>query len=98
MPFIELLVLLLDLYGFIVLVAVIMSWLIMFDVINTSHPFVQGVYRFCNSVTEPVLKHIRQVAKPINGIDLSPLILLIGIWLIKRCIYWYVYPAMMRYP
>ncbi len=98
MPFIELLLMLLGIYKFIVIVAVILSWLIAFNVINTSHPFVQGVYRFCQSLTEPVLKHIRQVAKPINGFDLSPVILIIGIWFVQRCIIWYVVPAVASYP
>lgn len=95
MPFVELLLMLLDLYSFIVLVSVVMSWLIMFNVINTSHPLVQGIYRFCQTLTEPALKHIRQIAKPINGIDLSPVVLLIGLWLIKRCIAVYIYYPMM---
>lgn len=98
MPFIELILLLLRLYSFVVLISVIMSWLIAFNVINTSHPFVQGLYRFCQALTEPVLKHIRQVAKPINGFDLSPVILLIGIWFIQRCIIFYVVPAVVSYP
>lgn len=98
MPFIELLLMLLHLYGLVVMVSVIMSWLIMFNVINTSHPFVQGLWRFCQTLTEPVLKHIRQIAKPVNGIDLSPVVLLIGIWLVERCIYWYVVIPMMRSP
>ena len=98
MPFIELLLMLLSLYKFIVIVAVILSWLIAFNVINTSHPFVQGVYRFCQALTEPVLKHIRQIAKPINGFDLSPVILIIGIWFAQRCIIYYVVPAVVSYP
>lgn len=97
-PFIDLILMLLHLYSLVVLVSVILSWLMVFNVINTSHPFVQGVYRFCQALTEPILKHIRQIAKPINGFDLSPVILLIGVWFIQRCIVWYVVKAAHTYP
>ncbi len=87
-PFIDLLLLLLTLYSYVVIVTVILSWLMAFNVVQTSHPFVQGLYRFCHALTEPALKHIRQIAKPIGGFDLSPVLLLIGIWFTQRCIVW----------
>ena len=95
MPFVELLLLILNLYTYVVFATVIMSWLFMFGIINTRHPLVQSIWGFCQSLTEPLLRRIRRVVHPVNGIDLSPIILLLGIWLIKRCIVVYVYTPMM---
>jgi len=65
---------LLWLYGWIIIIAVVMSWLIMFGVVNTFHPFTRGVIRFLDALTEPVFRQIRRVIPPIGGLDLSPLV------------------------
>lgn len=94
MPFIEIIVMLLGLYKWVVIIGVVISWLLAFGVINNAHPLVQGVYDFCNRLTEPVMKHIRGMVKPINGIDLSPLLLLLAIHLVQRSLVYYVMPAL----
>ena len=76
-PIIWLLQELISLYWWIVIIAVVMSWLVAFGVVNTFHPFARGVVRFLDAVTEPVFRQVRRVIPPIGGLDLSPLIVLI---------------------
>jgi YggT family protein len=94
MPFLELISLVLKLYTWIIIIGVILSWLVNFNVINARNEFVQAIGRFCHSATEPLLRRIRRFIKPINGLDLSPLILLLLVHLLNRCLWWYVAPVL----
>jgi YggT family protein len=76
-PIIWLLQELISLYWWIVIIAVVMSWLVAFGVVNTFHPFARGIVRFLDAVTEPVFRQVRRIIPPIGGLDLSPLIVLI---------------------
>ena len=69
---------LIDLYSLVVLVSVIVSWI----GLPSYHP----VVRFCNTLTEPVLAPIRSVIPPFAGLDFSPMVLLIGLQLLRRLI------------
>lgn len=67
---------LLWLYWWIVIVAVVMSWLVAFGVVNTFNPFARRVVVVLDALTEPVFRQIRRVIPPIGGLDLSPLVVL----------------------
>jgi YggT family protein len=88
----DVIVLVLQLYWYIVLAMIIMSWLISFNVVNTRNEFVNQVWRILNSLTEPVLRPIRRRLPNFSGLDLSPLILFIIIYFIQQIIIRYVYP------
>ena len=75
---------LIDLYIFVVVISVVLTWLVHFNVINTSNQFVYMVGDFLYRITEPVLKRIRAVIPPIGGIDLSPLFLLLLLTFLQR--------------
>ena len=67
-------------YAIIVLVHVILSLLVAFNVVNTRNQFVSIVWRFTASLVEPVLAYIRRLLpflRNLGGFDLSPVILLI---------------------
>ena len=66
-----------ELYIYVVIAAVIASWLIAFGVINVRNELVRTVIRFLDAVTEPVLRQIRRVIPPIAGLDLSPLVVIV---------------------
>lgn len=68
-----------QLYIIIVFISVIMSWLIGFNVINRHNRFVDAVWRTCTSLTEPALRPIRNILPNMGGIDISPIVLLIGL-------------------
>jgi YggT family protein len=70
------LIALLDLYWWVIIIAVIVSWLVGFGVINTYNQFARVVVRALHALTEPVFAPIRRVIPPIGGLDLSPLIVL----------------------
>lgn len=68
-----------QLYILVVFVTVIMSWLIGFNVINRHNQFVDTVWRTCLSLTEPALRPIRNMMPNLGGLDISPIVLLIGL-------------------
>jgi YggT family protein len=88
----EIILLILDLYWWIVLATIIVSWLIAFNVVNTRNQFVATVWQILTAVTEPVLRPIRRILPRLNGIDLSPILLFLLIFFIQRVIILYVYP------
>jgi YggT family protein len=82
----------LDIYMWIVIAAVILSWLVAFNVVNTRHSFVAAVAEFLYRITEPALRPIRNMLPNLGGIDISPIILFLIIILIQRVIVYYIYP------
>ena len=82
----------LDLYMYIVLAWVILSWLIAFGIVNTRNPIVAAIADFLYRITEPVLRPIRQRMPNLGGIDLSPVILFLIIIFIRHVILYYIYP------
>jgi YggT family protein len=73
-----------------ILAWVIMSWLIVFNVINMRHPFVRQVEYFLNAITRPILRPIQKIIPTIGNVDLSPLIALL---LIQGVIQYVIIPA-----
>jgi YggT family protein len=88
----DIILLVLQLYWWIVLVMIIMSWLISFNVINTRNQFVAAVWRILNQLTDPVLRPIRRYMPNFGGLDISPIILFLIIFFIERIILYYIYP------
>ncbi|WP_336233122.1 YggT family protein [Thalassospira sp. CH_XMU1458] len=64
-------------YIFMLIASAILSWLVAFNVINTSNRFVYLVGDFLYRVTEPVLRPIRRIMPDLGGIDISPIILIL---------------------
>jgi YggT family protein len=91
-PILEVIIFLLNAYIYIIIAAVIVSWLIAFNVINTRNQIVAMVVDFLYRITEPVFRPIRQLMPNLGGIDFSPLIVLLIIYVIERSIELYIYP------
>jgi YggT family protein len=89
-PFIELILYVIDLYKWVVIAQVIMSWLIAFGVINTYNRVVAQISEVLYRLTEPALRPIRKLLPNFGGIDISPIILLLLLWLIQREIEEYI--------
>ena len=85
--------LILDIYIWLLIAAAVLSWLIAFNVINTRNQFVAMVVDFLYRITEPVLRPIRNVLPSLGGIDISPVVLILIIILIKDIIVRYIYPS-----
>lgn len=82
----------LQIYVWILIVSAVLSWLIAFNVINTRNQFVATVWDMIYRLTEPVLRPIRERLPNLGGIDISPIILLLIIYFIQSVILRYIYP------
>lgn len=88
-PFVWLILRLLDIYTWVVIAAVIMSWLVAFGVVNTYNQFARSAVQLLDALTEPVFRQVRRVIPPIGGLDISPLIVLIGLQFLSYLIAYY---------
>ncbi|BCB17692.1 MULTISPECIES: YggT family protein [Bosea] len=82
----------LQIYVWILIASAVLSWLIAFNVINTRNQFVSTVWDALYRVTEPVLRPIRERLPNLGGLDISPIILLLIIYFIQSVIIRYIYP------
>ena len=82
----DVLMLALNLYTWIIIAAAVISWLIAFNVVNTRNDFVRSAEAFLYRVTEPVLGPIRRVLPNLGGIDVSPIILILLLWFLSNLI------------
>jgi YggT family protein len=87
-PFLWLVHTLIWAYIYVLIAAAVMSWLIAFNVVNSYNPTVRTVVDFLYRVTEPVLQPIRRILPNLGGIDISPVILIIGLMFIDQLIFW----------
>jgi YggT family protein len=92
-PIAALLIELLEVYKWVVIAAVIVSWLTAFNVINEHNNFVRTLLRILIALTEPVFRPIRKVLPAIAGLDLSPIVVFVIIWFLQYTITW----ASLRY-
>ena len=83
---------LLKLYSYVVIANVIISWLIAFNVLNTSNRFVYSILEFTYKLTDPIYNKIRKFMPNLGAFDISPIILLLLIWFIEMCMKLYVAP------
>jgi len=88
----DIVIIVLDLYVWLLIAAAILSWLIAFNVVNTRNQFVAAVAEFLYRITEPVLAPIRRLMPNLGGLDISPIILILIIMFIQRVIAYYIYP------
>jgi YggT family protein len=88
----DIIMLVLQIYIWLLIAAAVLSWLIAFNVVNTRNPVVASVGEFLYRITEPVLRPIRNMMPNLGGIDVSPVILILIILLLENVIIRYVYP------
>jgi Predicted integral membrane protein len=89
----DVLMVVLELYTWLVIASAIISWLVAFNVINTRNDVVRAIWNFLYQVTEPALRPIRSILPNLGGIDVSPIILLLIIFFIQQVIRYNIYPA-----
>ena len=78
-PLIQVIQIALELYIWVVIISAILSWLVAFNVVNTSNQFVYTVGDFLWRITEPALRPIRKILPNLGGIDISPVVLILVI-------------------
>jgi len=79
-------------YSYIVIAYVILSWLISFNVLNSQNKLVFTVLDFTYRLTEPFLRKIRNFLPNLGALDISPVVLLFLIWILKMVMQVYVRP------
>ncbi len=82
-PLIFLINLAFDVYMVIIILQVAISWLITFDVINTANEQAQNLIKLLKKATDPVYKPLRKYIPPIGGIDITPIIVLLGLSIVR---------------
>lgn len=83
-PLIQIFIYLLDIYWWIIVLSAVLSWLIAFNVINTYSRPVAMIGDFLYRASEPALRPIRRFLPNLGGLDVSPIVLLLIIWFIRR--------------
>ncbi|MCS0496785.1 YggT family protein [Ancylobacter mangrovi] len=78
---------LITLYVWILIASAILSWLVAFNVVNPHNQVVRSIGEFLWRVTEPVLAPIRRILPNLGGIDISPVILIIGLYFIRNLVF-----------
>jgi len=82
----QIIVILLDVLWWIIIIQAIMSWLIAFNVINTSSDVVRTVITTLDRMTAPIYNPIRRVMPDLGALDLSPMVVLLAILIIRQAI------------
>ncbi len=81
---------LISIYLWVVIAQVVLSWLVSFRVVNTANRFVYLVGDFLYRATEPALKPIRSVLPNLGNIDLSPIVLILGLIFARNLMFEYL--------
>jgi YggT family protein len=87
-PFLWLIDTLIVLYIYVLIAAAVLSWLVAFNVVNTRNPIVAQIGDFLYRITEPALRPIRAMMPNLGGIDISPVILIIGLMVLRQLVFW----------
>jgi YggT family protein len=82
----KILFLLLDIAFWIIIIQVVISWLITFEVINIRNPQAANFVRLIDRITAPVFTPLRKIIPPVAGIDLTPIIVIFAIYLLKSLV------------
>jgi|TARA_B110000444_G_scaffold216220_1_gene214547 YggT family protein len=83
-----------SLYIWVLITNAIISWLVAFNVLNTSNRFVYSVLEISYKLTEPPLSFIRKYIPSIGSIDISPIILILGLMFLRNLIFELFAPAL----
>jgi len=88
----DVILLALQLYIWLLIASAVLSWLIAFNVVNVRNQFVSTIGEFLYRITEPALRPIRNMLPNLGGLDISPVILILIIYFIENVIALYIYP------
>lgn len=79
----QILLLILDIAQFLIIAHIIMSWLINFHVLNLRQPLVAQIWDGINRLLNPIYSRVRSFLPAMGGIDLAPLIVLLGVYALR---------------
>ena len=82
-PLIQLVLAIINIYVWVLVASVVLSWLIAFNVVNTSNRFVHTIGEIVYRITEPALRPIRNILPNMGNVDLSPVALIMLLWFVE---------------
>ncbi|NJM34071.1 MAG: YggT family protein [Rhodomicrobium sp.] len=82
-PLLNFIIMVITLYMWVIIISAILSWLIAFNVINRHNQFVYMIADSLYRLTEPALKPIRRNLPDLGGIDISPVVLILGLIFVR---------------
>ncbi len=88
----DVVILAIHVYWWVIIASAIFSWLYAFGVVNPRNPAVAAIGRILYQLTEPALRPIRRYVPAFGGLDITPIILLLILFLIEQIIRYYIYP------
>lgn len=89
---IDIIIIALNLYWWVIIISAVLSWLIAFNVVNYRNQIVAQIDTTLRALTEPVLAPIRRRMPNLGVVDISPIVLLLGIIFIQMLLAYYVRP------
>ena len=81
--FFQILDLLLQVLTWIIIIQAILSWLVAFNVINTHNDFMRSLLNALDRITEPLYRPVRRIMPDFGGIDFSPLVVLLLVYVVR---------------
>ncbi len=91
----QILNLLLDVLFWIIMIQIVLSWLVAFNVINTSNDFVRQFLYALDRVTEPLYRPIRRILPDFGGLDFSPMVVLLAISILQKILLPNIFSSLM---
>jgi len=88
-PFVNIILTIINIYIWIIIAMVVMSWLVGFNVVNMQNDFVRQVRYALYRLTEPLLAPIRRFLPDLGGLDISPMVLLLALYFLQQLIAYY---------
>lgn len=79
----QILLFILDIVYFVLIVHIIMSWLINFQVLNIRQPMVAQIWNIVNQLLEPIYRPLRRIIPSAGGMDFTPIVVFIGIYALR---------------
>lgn len=80
---ITLLIFALDVYFWLIIATVVVSWLVIFEVLNTRNKWVYKLCNLLNRATNPLVLRLRKYIPPLGGVDLTPMVIIFGIYFLQ---------------
>jgi YggT family protein len=81
---IQILLILLTVAWWIIVIQMVLSWLVAFNVINTHNDFVRGLMRGLDRILDPIYRPIRKVLPDFGGLDFSPMVVIIVLLIVRK--------------
>jgi len=79
LPLLEVIDIVIDLFTYVLIASIIISWLVNFNVLNTRNHLVYTIVNIVERLTDPVLRPIRNILPSFGGLDLSPIVVFLGL-------------------